>query len=409
MQFDPKYAPLGGPASRWELDPVQGEVRYPAAWKRWLQLGDTGDLDSTRFWRSRVHPEDLAPMLGALTAYLEGWRTSYEAHFRLLDGAGHYRPMLSRGEVLERDAAGRAVRLTGALCDLSRAPAPPAPPRAAAPGSEHVQVLQAAPVGLLRVEHGLVRWANAAFCELIGAPAAAFIGRPLTRLLPVPLDMGTGPIEVPLQRLDGGHRWVQFSLARLPGRHDASVLACVDIGDLKARHDAVEHLALHDALTGLPNRRLLQLRLEQALEIASREGTRVALAYLDLDDFKGVNDRFGHAAGDRLLCRLGQRMRTAVRPQDTVARVGGDEFVVLLAGLQVEAEAEAVLQRLMAEIGAVVELDGGGSVRAAVSAGLVFAPAGPACPVTLMAAADAAMFAVKQAGGDRLAVQASPC
>jgi diguanylate cyclase (GGDEF)-like protein len=408
MQFDPLYAPTGGPASRWDLDPVRGEVRYPAEWKRWLQLGDASELDSTRFWRSRVHPDDLLPMLGALTAYLEGWRSSYEARFRLLDGLGHYRPMLSRGETTERDATGRIVRLAGVLCDLSRAPAPPAPPRAAAPGGEHAQVLQAAPVGLLRVEHGLVRWANAAFCDLIGAPAAAFIGRPLTRLLPVPLDVGAGPLEVPLQRLDGGHRWVQFSLAHLPGRADVSVLACVDIGALKARHDEVEHLALHDALTGLPNRRLLQLRLEQALEIAGREGTRVALAYLDLDDFKGVNDRFGHAAGDRLLCMLGHRMRTAVRPQDTVARVGGDEFVVLLAGLQAEAEAEAVLGRLMTEVGVEVRLDGGGSVRAAVSAGLVFAPAGPACPVALMAAADAAMFAVKQAGGDRLAVQGSP-
>lgn len=418
MQCDPLFMPSSpaalkslrpvGPAARWWLRPVAGEVRYDPSWKRWLSYPEDNECDSTRFWRAQVHPEDLAPMLGALNACLEGWRPFYKARFRLRDGAGHYRPMWSRSDGVERDTAGHVLCLQGVLHDLSQGvPTPPEPVRPVV-SLEHAQILHTAPVGLLRVEHGLVRWANAAFCELIGVPAAMLVGRPLARLFHEAPPLPSAKAEAQLQRPDGERRWVQLSMASLPGCQDTLVVSCADIGDLRERHTQAEHLALHDALTGLANRRLLGRRLDQALGVAGQEGAMVALVYLDLDNFKHVNDALGHAAGDHLLGQVGARMCAAVRPQDTVARVGGDEFVVLLAGLRQVEEAEAIAQRLIEGVGAEVDLGDGRRVVASVSAGVAFGVPGRTSAAELLTHADRAMFEAKRDRGGCLRVIMAP-
>lgn len=404
MQFEPiDTLAAGKVAARWQLDPARGEVSYQPGWAHWLGFGDDADVGATRFWRSRVHPDDLSPMLGALNAYIEGWHAAYESRFRLLDGQGVYRLMFSRGVSAQRDASGRVRSIRGVLEDLSREPSAgwAAAPVPVLP-EQHLQTLQVAPVGLLRVEHGLVRWANAAFCDLVGVPAARLVGRPVARLFCGSMPP-TGSVEIELLQFDGRRRWVQLSGSRVPGQGDAVVLACTDVTGLRARCDTAEHLASHDPLTGLANRRLLQLRLEQALGMARRERQRVALAYLDLDHFKRVNDTLGHAVGDQLLAVLGRRMQSSVRPQDTVARIGGDEFVVLLAGLDDETEAEAVLRRLMAEVGREVEVGIATSLRVSLSAGLVISDPGCVAAADLLSRADRTMFAAKQER-DRLLV-----
>jgi diguanylate cyclase (GGDEF)-like protein len=176
------------------------------------------------------------------------------------------------------------------------------------------------------------------------------------------------------------------------------------LGVASGKLDAAEasrHAALHDPLTGLANRPLILDHLQLALARASRRSALAAVIFLDLDDFKLVNDTLGHAAGDELLVRIAERLRPAVRPADTLGRWGGDEFVVVCEDLELASEAPAIVQRLAAAFEMPfkvhdAELDVTASIGVAVSGGADDQPA------TLIHAADSAMYRAKRdhsAGG----------
>lgn len=158
----------------------------------------------------------------------------------------------------------------------------------------------------------------------------------------------------------------------------------------------IRHLAFHDRLTGLANRAKLEDDLRVALCSADRYEDLVGVIYLDLDDFKPVNDRLGHAVGDRVLCEVSDRMTAAVRECDTVARLGGDEFLVLISRLTVRDDLAAVARKLAQEIERPVVV-GENEVRVSASAGLaVYVPGEMAEDLTTRA--DHAMYRAKQAG-----------
>jgi diguanylate cyclase (GGDEF)-like protein len=163
----------------------------------------------------------------------------------------------------------------------------------------------------------------------------------------------------------------------------------------------MEHAALHDALTGLPNRALLADRLNQAVNSAERLGQVFSLAYLDLNGFKQVNDEHGHDAGDTVLKAVATRLQAGLRPSDTVARLGGDEFVVLLTPTRGPAEAAVVLQRLLDDVARPIRLDDGTDVAVGSSLGLAHYPADGRSADALMRHADDAMFVHKRAGSRR--------
>ena len=157
--------------------------------------------------------------------------------------------------------------------------------------------------------------------------------------------------------------------------------------------------ALHDPLTGLPNRVLFADRIQQALQAATRDRGLVSVAYVDLDDFKEVNDTLGHAAGDELLVAVAGRLRGTLRTMDTAARLGGDEFAVLLHGVAERSEVVRIAERLLDALSEPHEL--GGQQRTALpSIGLSIADAGTSAE-DLMRQADAAMYAAKRAGKGR--------
>ncbi len=164
--------------------------------------------------------------------------------------------------------------------------------------------------------------------------------------------------------------------------------------------DLIRHRALHDALTELPNRALVMERVEHALVRAERSGDRIALLFLDLDHFKDVNDSLGHARGDELLVAVGQRIRQAVRPPDTVGRLGGDEYVVLCEDVGDEHGPLVVAERLAAALRRPFRL---GEEEVFVSASIGVALPGPESrtPVELLRDADAAMYRAKAAGRAR--------
>ena len=176
-----------------------------------------------------------------------------------------------------------------------------------------------------------------------------------------------------------------------------------DIRERKAFEHRLAHQATHDPLTGLPNRTLLLDRLEMAVARARRHHRRLAVLFLDLDHFKVVNDSLGHGLGDRLLVAIAERLRAALRPDDTVARFGGDEFVVLCEDLLGRSDAVAIAERILAELSGPFVVDDA-EVFVGVSIGIAFPDDPDADPETLIRDADAAMYQAKNRGRGRWVV-----
>jgi len=168
------------------------------------------------------------------------------------------------------------------------------------------------------------------------------------------------------------------------------------------RRRRAELLAFHDPLTGLANRTLLGDRLEQAIASAKRHRTVFALHFYDLDNFKQINDARGHMRGDDVLRAVAQRFQSVARSEDTVARIGGDEFVVLQPGVQSRADAESLAKRLRSVLAETLSI-GGTDYRIAASAGIALFPDDAKEPETLLARADSALYRVKQHGRDGIA------
>lgn len=175
---------------------------------------------------------------------------------------------------------------------------------------------------------------------------------------------------------------------------EGAVVAHEDVTERKLAEEALAHLALHDPLTNLPNRRLLWDRLEHALSRAERDGTTVEVLYLDLEGFKAVNDEFGHEAGDRLLVEVAGRLKGCLRGSDTAARLGGDEFVVVLERSGDEGEALSLSERIASALKEPF-LVGGTERTLAASIGVASSSPPHERPEDLLRSADLAMYRAK--------------
>jgi diguanylate cyclase (GGDEF)-like protein len=179
------------------------------------------------------------------------------------------------------------------------------------------------------------------------------------------------------------------------------VLAAVRMACMIARQQELERSlafqALHDPLTGLPNRALFGDRLEQALARVGRQGGRIAVLFVDLDDFKLVNDSLGHEAGDRLLTVVGERLRSCLRPADTAARLGGDEFALLLEDVKGAEEAAQIAQRILGSLRAPFAL-GSHELSVEASVGIALHGGARGRPGAILRTADLALYRVKREG-----------
>lgn len=170
---------------------------------------------------------------------------------------------------------------------------------------------------------------------------------------------------------------------------------------LRASHQVLWELARRDELTGVGNYRALNERLVEEVSRHRRRGREFALILIDLDGFKQVNDRHGHALGDQLLHAVGQRIQQCVRRTDTVARMGGDEFVVLLGGVEQAGDAYAIAESIRASLARPFALDGA-RVQVSASIGVALHPEHGTEKKSLLRSADTAMYAAKRQGGNRL-------
>lgn len=262
---------------------------------------------------------------------------------------------------------------------------------------------------------GKVTYLNPAAQVITGWSAAAALGQPVDAVLqlvdPVthravrnPLhqaivrDTAVGlPPQCVLVSRDGRETPVEDSASPI---HDAAlavigaVIVFRPVGAALTRALASEHAALHDPLTGLPNRQLVLQRLAEALAGPDRRRRSLAVGFVDIDGFKHINDRWGHATGDRLLRAVGATLQAAVRHSDTVGRFGGDEFVVVLSEVAAHEQATAVsetLRRAVARAHRIGELDG----DASISVGMALYPQDGHDGPALIAHADRAMYLAK--------------
>lgn len=271
-------------------------------------------------------------------------------------------------------------------------------------------------VGVCIVKDARYACVNARFAEVFGYERGELEGKAGLLDLAVEEDRPLlAALEEPGPGGEAGERRVRFRAVRkdgalvdvsLSGRvvDDAGrpvfVGSVLDVTEEERARRRLAHLAFHDPLTELPNRALFYDRLGQALARAKRGGERFGLLVLDLDGFKAVNDLHGHEAGDALLIAVGRRLRLSVRESDTVARMGGDEFVVLLRDLRDDAAASAVAEKVLAALAGTFVL-GSRECRVGASIGICLGPEDGDDMETLLGRADAAMYESKARGKNR--------
>ncbi|GAB4344532.1 MAG: hypothetical protein Kow006_00600 [Gammaproteobacteria bacterium] len=279
-------------------------------------------------------------------------------------------------------------------------------------------ILEASPVGVAIVgtDTGRIRFANARFGQLTGWLATELASKSLTDLIPQQSRLSElfsdlereGQIldrEVELRHASGESFWALMTIRTMPFQEDeaAHFLWIYDISEQTRAKEALAQLANLDDLTGLANRRAFHDGLRRELALCRRGDRHVAVLYLDLDGFKGVNDNLGHDAGDQVLRDVARRLRHSLREGDLIGRVGGDEFATLLAGNVDPAIAEQVASKLIESVSGDYRI-GEEIARLGVSVGIAYSGGGACDAETLISRADQAMYAAKRSGKGRLVV-----
>jgi len=268
---------------------------------------------------------------------------------------------------------------------------------------------------ILNSERGII-YASPGASRVLGHSSAAMVGSSFDTFLPPderpavasalshPQLAGAGHVQLELRLVDAAGAWHTLEATASDLRSDPDVGGIVlnarDATERKRLENELRHQALHDTLTGLPNRGLFTDRVRHALSRRSDEVGTVAVLFIDLDDFKIVNDTRGHAAGDQLLVAVAKRLRASLRGSDTPARFGGDEFAVLLDNTEVVTDVAEVVQRILHALHEPFEIDAR-ELCITVSMGMALDAARSTSAQTLLRNADAAMYLAKQGGKGR--------
>lgn len=269
-------------------------------------------------------------------------------------------------------------------------------------------------------EQGIYIGCNRQFEAYLGKPREQIINKSVYDVAPKELaevyhkaDMdliregGSQIYETGVVHADGSKHDVMFHKAvyeKSNGSVGGIIGVMVDITQRKQLELKLEELASHDTLTGLPNRRDFDTRLEQALARSQRTQAQLALLFLDLDGFKDVNDRLGHSAGDQVLQIVAERLTKIMRKSDTAGRMGGDEFAVILEGGVTPETAALVAEKILTELASPYTLNEGNISHLSASIGIAFAPDHGTELDTLFASADKAMYSAKDHGKNRFAM-----
>lgn len=403
----------------WDYDLRKDRMFYSRMWRRLRGMPDDEEIGANHDtdWRDRIHPDDRERVVTAGKKQGQGEEGYDTLQYREKTRDGRYIWILSRGKPIEWDENGKVIRSVGTDTDITHLKTIE---QELAAEKERLRVtLEAIADGVIATdENGDIVFVNAVAERLIGQDAAAVVGKSAASIL-VLHDVDTDQVQpcpglkciaerqtvdagenLVLVRTDGQRRDIRCTAAPVimpDGSISGSVLVFQDVTHARAHQRQLAHSATHDGLTGLTNRVAFDQKLDTALVAARAGRVEHALLYADLDHFKPINDTAGHAAGDELLKQVAATLRESCRSHDMVARVGGDEFAVLLEGCSLDG-AKRVAEKISRAIHALVFTWAGRNYRIGVSIGLTIISNQPASPLGFMGEADAACYAAKGKG-----------
>lgn len=370
---------------------------------------DTGDFV---FFRQIVEPADLDAVMQAIEAHVSGMSPSIEFDFRLAGQGGPTRWIRSQGRATLRDEqTGRALRVVGTVADITERRRHEQALREAAAvfDSTHEGIMVVNPEGrIIKVNPSFERITGYAESEVLGRPpkilssgqhGAAFYKDMWDTVLSQNFWRG----EIWNRRKSGEVYAELLSISAVKdavGHIQYFVGVFSDISQEKQHAADLDRVAHFDALTGLPNRRLLSDRLKQSVARSARTDRASAICFIDLDGFQSVNDQYGHAVGDELLIGVANNLAAVLRADDTLARLGGDEFVLVLSELSSNEECNAILERVLKATSTPVQI-ADFSITPTASIGVSMYPADNVDTDTLLRHADQAMYLAKEAGKNR--------
>ena len=403
----------------WDFDGQTKRIELSRRWKEMLGY-DQDRNDVLPDWYRLVHPDDMARVQAKMREHLEGKTPFFESVHRMKHQNGEWRWMTSRAKA-RQDDKGRLIRLLGVEVDITERKLYE---EALFREKESAQItLRSIGDGVITTDADCnVEYINPVAEELTGWKVDDASGRVIDEIFRGFHEETCEPLENPLAvsirrnrsiksvrptlliRRDGNELYIESTASPIrDGKGDVTggVLVFHDVSESRELNRRLSYHASHDILTGLVNRREFENRLERALKSARARETSYALCYLDLDQFKIVNDSCGHSAGDALLGQLGALLKSKIRWRDTLARLGGDEFGVLLESCSLD-EAMQTAEVLRAAIGEFKFLWDDRSFRLGASIGVVPISADNEDVASLMSAADSACAAAKEAGRNRI-------
>ncbi len=397
----------------WDYNVDSGVITLSEAWSVLLGGEPKPSTETMESLTGLVPEEDRGAVQAAIGAALKGPVSTYRVEHRVRTSSGLPIWIVSEGRVVERTPEGRAVRMVGTNRDITERIRVTAALRAS---EERFRgAMDSSPVGMaivgldghwIKVNPALTRITGYSEKELQGMTYRDLTHPDDQDLVPALLQgllegkRDAYQVEKRYLHKDGHELWVQVNVSLMrdgAGEPSHLISQILDVSERRRLQLEIEHLALHDVLTGLPNSHLLQDRIDQMLATARRAGQPVGLMYMDLDGFKPVNDTYGHAAGDLVLKEFASRLTQVLREADTVARIGGDEFVALLGKINGEADAARAAERVLAAVARPFDL-GSAQVHLSASIGIALFPEHGETAQALKGHADSAMYAAKRMG-----------
>ncbi|OGB34714.1 MAG: hypothetical protein A3F78_00440 [Burkholderiales bacterium RIFCSPLOWO2_12_FULL_61_40] len=324
----------------WDWNVMDDTIERSLSWCQILGHTTQGLAANRAAWLALMHPDDLERASQQMNSFLAGEQDRYSMELRMRHKDGHYVSVLTRGYIV-RDAQGRAVRVCGTTSDLT------AQKEADAKLSLSAAVFQQSREGITMTDaQRNIIMVNKAFTDITGYTEAEVLGKN-PRLLTSGRHnrdfyramwgaigtQGHWEGEIWNRRKDGTiyPEWLAVAAMRNEKNEVTHYIGSFsDLSDAKAAEGRIQHLSHFDTLTGLPNRALLKDRTEHGISMAQRAGEPLTMMLVGIDHLRSVNDSLGHHIGDGLLVEMAQRLSDAVREQDTVARLGGKEFVLVL-------------------------------------------------------------------------------